>query len=227
MLNPAITTADLIARVFAAAKARSFWTPSATIGSAYDLFLFGVRDVSNPDTWNDALGCIYRTVRDGPLQLQLWRGTTDPGHPVLVSPVNPAGAAVFAPGQQRAVWRMGTHHGRPAFVQNRPIAVLRDNDRDGTIDPPSVATAGFYGINGHDAYRDGLSTVGEASEGCIVWWDGDDHDEVLKLAQAQIRSLHVESFSFTLFDIRDNSTLAPLLSIVRDGVTATAAGMTS
>jgi hypothetical protein len=220
MLNPSITTADLIARVFAAAKARSFWTPSPDAGSAYDLFLFGVRDVSNPDTWNDALGCIYRTAQNGPLQLQLWRGTTDPGRPALVSPGNPAGTAVFAPGQQRAVWTLGTHKGRPAFVQNRPILVLRDNDRDGIIDPTAPAVAGFYGINGHDAYRDGLTTIGEASEGCIVWWDGDDHDEVLKLAQAQEKALKVLTFSFTLFDIRDCPTLAPLLSIVRDGVSA-------
>lgn len=220
MLNPSITATDLINRVYAAAKARSYWTPSPTIGSAYDLFLFAVRDVSNPDTWNDAIGCIYRTARDAPLQLQLWRGTTDPGRPTLTAPRNPAGAAVVAPGQHRAVWTLGTHHGRPAFVQNRPIPVLRDCDRDGVIDPTGPAVAGLYGINGHDAYRDGLVQVGEASEGCIVWWDGDDHTEALKLAQAQERSIHVGSFSLTVFDVRDCPTLAPLLAIVRDGTAA-------
>jgi hypothetical protein len=132
-----------------------------------------------------------------------------------VSPSNPAGAAVFAPGQQRAVWTLGTHKGRPAFVQNRPIAVLRDNDRDGVIDPPSIATSGFYGINGHDAYRDGLTKIGEASEGCIVWWSHADHTEALKLGQAQQKHLGLSSFSFTLFDVREVPEVYPLLAVVR------------
>ena len=214
-LNPALTTADLIDIVAKECKARSYWFLSPTVGKPFDIFLFGIRDAANPDTWNDALGCIYRTTQDGPLQLQLWKGTTDPGRNALLRPPNPAGTAVVAPGQHRAVWTIGLHRGRPAFVQNRPIPVLRDTDRDGNIDPASPAVAGVYGINGHDAYKDGLQAVGEASEGCMVWWSHADHTEALKLGQAQQKSLGLSSFSFTLFDVREVPEVYPLLAVVR------------
>lgn len=211
MLNPSCvyTASDLIGLIKGACAQASYWFPD---GSApYDLFLFGVRDTANPDAWNDALGCVYRTTRGGELQLQLWPGTTDPGAPTLLQPQNPAGAAVIAPGQHRAVWKLGTHRGRPAFVQNRVIPVLRDADRDRVIDPSDRAVEGFYGINGHDAYRDGLPVVGEASAGCVVWHSQADHVSALQLAQQQERSIGVTTFSLTLFDIRTFRSLAPVL----------------
>lgn len=209
MESPTITSERLLAELAAVCAAHSYWFVSSD--KAYDIFLFGVRNTKNPDTWNDTLGCVYRTEKGGPLRLSVWRGTADPGRPALTAPTNPAGTAVLAPGQHRAAWKIGTHRGRPALVQNRALPVLRDVDRDTDIDPVGTPVAGFYGINGHDAYAENLAKIGEASEGCVVWWRHEDHADMLRLVQAQERVNGWTSVSFTLFDVRDDPTLGAFL----------------
>lgn len=63
--------------------------------------------------------------------------TTDPSDLYLLNPINPHGTAIIKPGQYQGVWELGYHKGHsdhPALVQRRPITVIRDYNRDRTLD---------------------------------------------------------------------------------------------
>jgi len=61
--------------------------------------------------------------------------TLDPGLPMIKQPVNPEGAAIVANGYWNGLWRIGLHQGKYlALVQNRPVLVFRDNNRDSIVD---------------------------------------------------------------------------------------------
>lgn len=124
--------------------------------------------------------------------------TVDPGINNLLSPVSKNGCAIVAPGYYDSVWAIGLHKGKyPALVQNAPIIVFRDNDKNGEYDyvPKSkwldltrvnnyykrlsdkngtthLLEIGNFGINCHRANEwKILPLVGLYSAGCVVHED--------------------------------------------------------
>lgn len=126
--------------------------------------------------------------------------TCDPGLSTLVKPVNPVGTAIVMNGFHRGLWKLGYHKGKyKAFVQNRPVVVFRDNDKDNildindiTVNDPAIAAIrfngtptevtigdakylverGMFGINCHRAAENGVvQNVANFSAGCCVVQD--------------------------------------------------------
>lgn len=174
---------------------------------AYDLNLIGLRGLSTQaDAYDDAIGCVWH---DGRAWCSTWhRASTDPGAPILASPLRAEGAATLAVGQHRASHRVGVHHGataRPALVATGPLPVWRDATRDQTLDAviayrqgrPWPTSAGS-GINIHSG---GGTRVGKWSEGCQVTAGGQEPiDVMIDLVCRQERRGHGSTVSYTLID---------------------------
>lgn len=139
---------------------------------AWDLCVFGVRNDTNSDRFDDCVGVAYRTEYDGPVRVEVFRCTVDPGRAALLDPSHPRG--VFRPrGDFRhpKVWRPGDHKHDPARPALRQVGVFvgfRDNDRDDLFDRP-VPADDAQGVNLHGGMGDDPNQrVGRWSEGCTV-----------------------------------------------------------
>lgn len=67
--------------------------------------------------------------------LGIYESTCDAGTPNLENPVNRDGAAIVMNGFYPKLWKVGKHRGKyEALVQNAPVVVFRDDDRDNILD---------------------------------------------------------------------------------------------
>lgn len=141
---------------------------------ANDLFVFGIRNDTNSDLFDDVVGYAWCDTDDGPLQVEVNRGTVDPGKAALLDPMHPRGTFRMGEGKQKLCWQAGLHHGdatRPAFVQvpGAKITGHRDNDRDAVFEE-IVATDDVQGLNFHDGMDESrpAQKVGRYSFACWV-----------------------------------------------------------
>jgi len=178
----------------------------------YDLNVGGLRTGPHVTNRFDDLGwCIYR--KGGVWQTHLWAMTTDPGAPYLEQPMREEGCAILVPDQYRGCWRLGTHRGKPGLVQIKPVKVYRDDDRDGMLNfDPATIQEGLFGINQHRAGANSTQ-VGKWSAGCQVTAADADFEEYLAMCRMQREQRGWESFSYTLFDVRQTPALSALLHL--------------
>lgn len=108
-----------------------------------------VRGPGNPGEWDGLATVSYRDTASSGWTCYSWPCATRPGVPYLTSPMNPKGGATIEPGQYSLSHRRGLHHGRPALVQVREVAVRRDADRDAVLEPGAL-DVGLFGVNVHD-----------------------------------------------------------------------------
>lgn len=150
----------------------------------------GIRDLSNVNTFNDTLILIQHRPTD--ILFKQYAFTTDPSKTNLENPVNKEGTAILCEGWHKEIWKFGLHKGQyEAFVQNEPVEVYRDNDKDDIIElSHEQIHEGIYGINMHKAGVDS-TYVDKWSAGCQVFKKKEDFEAVLNLAK---------SSSFTVFD---------------------------
>lgn len=165
----------------------------------YYLNLFAVRDLSNPNKFNDNL-IYYWYDKSGSLySVNVTKGyTTDPGFTCLVKPQNVKGCAILKEGWWRRLWKKGKHQGKyTALVQANNCIVYRDNNRDHNFDLDRVDT-GIFGINLHRANASMTSTVVNGwSAGCQVVADPKEFDQLM-LAVTKANQAGQEYFSYML-----------------------------
>lgn len=170
-------------------------------GAPYYLNLVGIRDLSNPNKFNDKLIYYYWDDK-GNLNLKEINGfTTDPGVQCLSSPINSAGCAILKEGWHRKIWKKGLHQGKyDAFVQYATCKVYRDNDKDKEFDlNPKDVQDGMFGINLHRANQNSVAKeVGPHSAGCQVVQHVSDFDELIKVRDLAIKH-GMTYFSYMLF----------------------------
>lgn len=167
----------------------------------YNLNIIGLRSRdTDSNTFNDLLCVAYR-VDDMP-QVHCFAATTDPGLYWRKHPMHVDGTAVLAPGQYLGCWKLGLHQNTyTALVQQSPMTVYRDNNRDACIDvePHAVEKQrGLFGINLHRANAKQASLqVDKWSAGCQVLASPVDFSLLIALCrQANVR--YGNSFSYTL-----------------------------
>ena len=165
----------------------------------YNVNLFGIRchdRVAN--TFNDMVGLLYKV--DSEWVLKKYDATTDPGVYYREHPMNSAGTAIIAPGQYSGAFKLGYHKGQyEALVQNNPIDLYRDNNKDDVLDFDSIPTAEIAGINLHRANANVTSTlVDKISAGCAAIADPNDFKELLSICK-QAAAQYGSTFTFTLF----------------------------
>lgn len=164
----------------------------------YHLNLFGIRDSSNVNSFNDIIGCLYH--KDVAWVLDLFDATTDPGLSTLKTPQNSKGTAILVPGQYIDGWKKGLHKGYSAFVQNTEVKVYRDNNKDSKLNmDPTKIDVGFFAINIHRANEKLKSVqVDGWSAGCQVIADPNDFNKLKKLRDLAIANGY-PFVTYTLF----------------------------
>lgn len=108
-----------------------------------------------------------------------FKGTTDPSRYYLENPMNKKGTLILPEGSYPKLWRKGMHKGRyPALVQNVPVKVIRDNDKDGELDFSKGTTdEGLFGLNFHkSANLKPVDAIGKSSAGCQVVQHVDEYE---------------------------------------------------
>lgn len=149
----------------------------------YRLNLFGVRDPSNLDSFNDVVGCFYYDDSQK-LNFFPFTATTDPGLKMLKAPINSKGCAVLLEGQYIDTWIRGLHHGKYiAYVEHKKVAVVRSKHFDGKLNYEvgmngANLDVGMFGINIHHAGSHSI-LVDSWSAGCQVIADIKDWNKLI------------------------------------------------
>ena len=176
----------------------------AVYDQPYQLNIVGLRSSQTlANRFDDELHVFFRT--DGKRWEQhIFKITTDPGTYWLKNPSSPQGTAILARGQYRNAYQIGLHQGKyKALVQRAPVTVIRDYDRNATLDffNGNQAT-GYFGINIHRARQSGTTKIiDKYSAGCQVFAGAGDFNKFLDLCEKH-RSLYGNSFTYTLIDFR-------------------------
>lgn len=170
----------------------------------YRLNIVGLRNDSViPNRFDDEIHVFY-TKQDGSWNYHIWPATTDPGTFWLNNPSYEQGTAILAQGQYQDSYAIGKHKGLyDALIQNRPVTVIRDYDRDTLLDfYNGERQTGNFGINIHRAESSGSTKlINKYSAGCQVFQDAHDFEQFMVLCE-QHRKLYGNSFTYALVDFR-------------------------
>lgn len=169
-----------------------------------NLNIIGVRHKNTrANTFNDVLCVLFE--KGGTWQLEQYKCTTDPGVYYRKNPCNVDGTAIVVPMQHRSLWTFGYHQSKyPALVQNKPVTVFRDGNKDETIDTDvtheAIKQKGYFGINCHRASAKHESTqVDKWSAGCQVLANPNDFEQFMALCQ-QSSEKWGDTFTYTLLE---------------------------
>lgn len=171
----------------------------------YNLNIFGIRKNENvADTFNDVVGLLYKL--DGDWILKKYEATTDPGLYYRKNPMNKNGTPMIVPGYYKGAFKIGLHHGSyTALIQNKPLLLHRDNNRDGVLDREGSSTWEMAGINIHRAtnVKGARSTaVSKWSCGCNVLSGFDDFAQFMNIVKRSAE-IYGKVFSYALFTESD------------------------
>ncbi len=171
----------------------------------FNLNIFGIRSSNtSPNKFDDLIGIAYLDY-GGDKVLELYPATTDPGRYWLLNPMNINGTAILKEEQYRGTFKLGLHHSDYlALVQNKPVKVYRDRDRDDHLDlDDSKIQEGMFGINIHRAASHHKSeNVNKWSAGCQVIQDPKDFKEFIEICKTQ-NSRYGNSFTYSLLNEKD------------------------
>jgi hypothetical protein len=170
----------------------------------YELNIVGVRSKNTKaNSFDDELHVFYKT---GPLKwmYHIFKATTDPGTYWLENPMQTKGTAILAQGQYMNAYHLGLHQGKyKALVQQKPVAIIRDYDRNAWLDFLNGSKeTGMFGINIHRALVQGKTKyIDKFSAGCQVFENTTDFDHFLRMCEKH-QQLYGNNFTYTLIDFR-------------------------
>lgn len=168
----------------------------------YELNLTGLRSKEvQSKKLNDEFFAFYRDANEK-WQISMWKCTTDPGTFWLQNPQHEQGTALLTQG----LWdyQKGLHKGSTtALVQASPVTVLRDYDRNATIDfYNGTRQTGWFGINIHPPIgSEVLQKIGRQSAGCTVFKRKDDFNQLMTMVDRHI-DRYGNNFKYALIDFR-------------------------
>jgi len=174
--------------------------------AGFDLNIVGIRTkelVAN--RFDDFITVFYRM--NGEWIFNVFKCTTDPGAYWLENPeeMSKLGTAILKEGRYPKAYRIGKHRGKyVALVQNSPLTVIRDANRDRVLDLDSgTEESGFFGVNIHRASaRHESVQVDRWSAGCQVLCDPNQYEFFIKLCR-QGEAAFGNSFTYTLLNEKD------------------------
>lgn len=179
----------------------------------YKLNIVGVRNYNtNPNNFDDSMYVFYKDEDNN------WKGkkyiiTTDPSTKYLLKGgigtfEGKKSTAILPSGQYIDAFRIGKHRSSyDALVQNKPICVYRDYNRNEILDfNIEDKDCGIFGINIHRAKIGGADDslgntekIGDYSAGCQVFQNYMCFLEFMRLAKKQ-EDLYGNKFTYTLID---------------------------
>ena len=170
----------------------------------FELNITGIRSNSTTaNSFDDSINVFYKT-NEGNWVHHQFKATTDPGTFWLENPLNTGGTAILKHGQYMGSHAIGLHRGKyMALVQRRPLTVLRDYDRNATLDfMNGKEDTGMFGINIHRASVNGTTkVVDKYSAGCQVFANANDFGIFMQLCERH-KQLYGNQFTYTLIDER-------------------------
>lgn len=170
----------------------------------YNLNIIGIRAKGKEITnkFDDILCVIFK--QNGIWKRYLYNITTDPGLYYMTQGCNLNGCAILVPGQYRGLWKIGLHKGQyEALVQNKPVKVYRDKNKDNIYDFNSkTIDEGVFGINLHKAGKESIQ-IDNWSAGCQVFASAQKFNEFMTFANKQVKSGMGETFTYTLLKEED------------------------
>ena len=170
----------------------------------FELNIVGVRNESTvPNRFDDEIHVFFKSISNLWIHY-IFPATTDPGTYWLKNPMNLQGTAILSQGQYDDAYQVGLHRGKYyALVQRKPVTVLRDYDRNSTLDfQNGRPETGMFGVNIHYASVNGTTkTVDSYSAGCQVFANINDFNLFMQLCEKH-RQLYGNSFTYTLIDKR-------------------------
>jgi hypothetical protein len=168
-----------------------------------ELNIVGIRSAVAKQNSFDDLICVFYKDGLGVWQYKCYPATTDPGTYFLNKPMSSLGTAALKADQYIDAYAQGFHKGQyKALVQDKPVTVYRDLDRNSVFDFTTKTTTGKYGINIHKAGKDS-DVVDNWSAGCQVFKKSADFDEFIKLTDKH-RETNGNKFTYTLLDERED-----------------------
>jgi flagellar hook-associated protein FlgK len=174
----------------------------------FDLNIVGVRNSATGNKVTNAFDDVITVSfkENGNWAYKEWANTTDPGTKGVKEFHNAAGVARLVEGQYRGSHTLGLHQGKyEALKQQKPVKVYRDANKDMTYDESKIQE-GIFGINIHKAGVDS-TFVENWSEGCQVFKKSADFEEFMAICR-RAKDIHGNSFTYTLIESSDISTLA-------------------
>ncbi|MGQ0829340.1 MAG: hypothetical protein ACT4ON_13210 [Bacteroidota bacterium] len=170
----------------------------------FELNIVGLRSESViPNRFDDEIHVFYK-VSALKWNYHVYKATTDPGTFWLKNPIQAQGTAILSEGQFRDAYALGLHREQyQALVQQKPVTILRDYDRDAKLDfLNGNKSTGFFGINIHRASSKGKTKlVDKYSAGCQVFENAKAFDEFLLLCKRH-HKLYGNKFTYSLIDFR-------------------------
>jgi len=223
-LNPVAGDSDQVLfakRILRYMQRKGYW-----IARAPDMFnivyVEGVDADGTPNAdrfneWNDRR-CVIRILPGGqPEMLVNDQATTEPGHFYTQNPTNQRGVARIAFGQYKA-WMDGKHRGvQPALVQQGPVRLHRDINKNGIRDAADPIDIGSnFGINQHSTSLYSIpDLVNKYSAGCLVGRRFRWHMSFLHIIRQDWRYATNKSYMFmtTVIDGVDLAKEEPLIAM--------------
>lgn len=169
---------------------------------SFNLNIVGIRSSrAATNKFTDTLCVFYKDA--GVWRIHRYPCTTAPGWYYLENGLA-KGTAILKPGQYRGAFKRGLHKGQyTALVQNKPLTVYRDRNRDHTLDYENPDT-GMFGINIHRATANGVSSqVNNWSAGCTVIASSNDFSDFMNLTRIQESMGLGNMFTYTLIEEAD------------------------
>ncbi len=170
----------------------------------YELNIVGIRSKNTKaNSFDDELHVFYK-IKALKWEYHIFKVTTDPGTYWLENPMQAKGTAILAQGQYINAYHIGMHQGKyKALVQQKPVSILRDYDRNAWLDfLNGNKETGMFGINIHRAMVQGKTKhIDRFSAGCQVFENSKDFDHFLTMCDKHVQ-LYGNSFTYTLFDFR-------------------------
>lgn len=155
---------------------------------------------NKPNHFNDRR-VTFRFEQGKPVIIGNWEATSEPGRWYTDNKLNPKGAARVKLGQWKG-WRIGIHprsnpsKGHEALVQDFPITVCRDGNRDYSR-AGDFEDNGMHGINQHWGYNNPTTDIKTASAGCLVGREVEGHKAFMAQLKTDPRYQADKKFVFT------------------------------
>lgn len=172
-----------------------FW---GTEDKPHNLNLIGLRSPSTQANHFDDLLFVLWGTPEQPF-IHGFPVTTDPGTYWLQNG-RTEGTAIVVPGRYPGLWKVGRHKNQyRALVQNAPVQVYRDSNKDTVLNKDAPVQSGRFGINLHRAGPDSAQ-VDKWSAGCQVMKRSSDFALLMGIVDAQIADGYGDRFTYSLID---------------------------
>lgn len=171
----------------------------------FNLNIIGIRsNKRQAGSFDDFICCIYKDEKQN-WNCKYWKATTDAGTYWLAKPMRESGAALLVPNQYRGAFKIGYFKSRyKSLIQNNPLPVYRDNNRDKILDfDPKSIQVGMWALAIHKSNPIFSSVINDKwSAGCQVFSAATEYNDFISIVEKSAK-IYGDVFTYTLLEEKD------------------------